>query len=347
MVSFQLDGAVYTVVNPLTPACSSALKEFNTSSVLGLCKEMIIDHTLAGQPLEDNIVVIAACNPARQQAIAVNPRERDLARDWVGGHYQVSDLPPSVKKIKWAFGSLNHDQEKEFIRKRLELGADGDSSMPSYLHVALTEFISESQEAMRTFAARNIRDGLIREHGERSEQIDELADSRARSIVSLRDIQRVFSLFDFYSSYLQLSCIGDGGAAQTHRNAMLLAIATVYYLRLDSQSRTEFLKMTRSLPAERGQKNDLQHVLNLAMDEVITATEIPAAIAVTRGLKENVFMTFVCTLSKTPLMMVGPPGASKVRITLCLHSEFGIRFTNALLLDSLCEYRGGQLQWRG
>lgn len=343
MVSYHLYGVICTVGNQLMPTCSSAMKEFNTSSVLGLCKEVIIDHTLAGQPLAENIVVIAACNPARQQTITVNLRERDLARDWVGGHYQVSDLPPSVKKIKWAFGSLNRDQEKEFILKRLEFMADGDCSMPSYLRVALTEFIAESQQAMRTFATRSIRDGLIREFGETSEQVDELAGSRAQSIVSLRDIQRVFSLFDFYSSYLRLSSIGDAVAAQTHRNAMLLAIATVYYLRLDSHNRTEFLKMTRSLPAEQGQKNDLQHVLDLAMDEVIAATEIPPAIAVTRGLKENVFMTFVCTLSKSPLMMVGPPGASKVRSPFVFISSMIFGFLMPFLLDSIGEYCGGQL----
>ena len=39
---------------------------------------------------------------------------------------------------------------------------------------------------------------------------------------------------------------------------------------------------------------------------------IPQGIALTRGLKENVFMTVVCSLSSTPLMIVGPPGSSKV-----------------------------------
>ena len=42
-------------------------------------------------------------------------------------------------------------------------------------------------------------------------------------------------------------------------------------------------------------------------------TEIPPGIALTEGLKENIFMTVVCALSLTPLVIVGPPGSSKVR----------------------------------
>jgi hemicentin len=278
---------------------------------MGLCKEIVIDRTLAGQSLEDNIVVIAACNPARKQSsTGANTRERDLGREWAGGHYQVAELPHSIAKIKWSFGSLNHDQEKEFILRRLKIA--GGETVPQYLQIALTEFISESQQAMRTFAARNIRDSLVLEHGEIGENIDNLASTRARSVVSLRDIQRVFAFFDFFSTSLQIPCILGAPGDEGQRRSMLLAIATVYYLRLDSRSRAEFLEMTRALPAEQGASYDLQWILNQAMDEVINDTDVPQGIAITRGLKENVFMTFVCTLSGTPLIIVGPPGSSKV-----------------------------------
>jgi hypothetical protein len=271
---------------------------------MGLCKEIIINRTLAGLGLEDNIVVIAACNPARMQLFTgANLRERDLGREWAGVHYQVAELPHSIAKIKWSFGSLNHDQEKEFILRRLEIA--GGETVPRYLQIALTEFISESQEAMRTFAARNIRDSLVLEQGKIGENIDNLASTRAQSVVSLRDIQRVFALVDFFSSSLQIPCIVGAPGDEGQRRSMLLAIATVYYLRLDSISRAEFLEMTRALPAEQGANYDLLWILNQAMDEVIGDTDIPEGIAVTRGVKENVFMTFVCTLSGTPLIIVG------------------------------------------
>ena len=43
--------------------------EANTSDAIGLIKEIIIDQSLNGDPLElaqNNLVVIAACNPYRR-----------------------------------------------------------------------------------------------------------------------------------------------------------------------------------------------------------------------------------------------------------------------------------------
>ena len=39
--------------------------------------------------------------------------------------------------------------------------------------------------------------------------------------------------------------------------------------------------------------------------------ELPAGIAKTQALKENLFATIVCTVTHTPLIIVGPPGSSK------------------------------------
>lgn len=93
--------------------------EINTSSVLGLLKEVVSDHSLAGNPLEDNIVVVAALNPPRAE-IQSHGRERDLGKDWASGHYQVASLPGSMNKLKWSYGSLTHGQEKDFIYRRIE-----------------------------------------------------------------------------------------------------------------------------------------------------------------------------------------------------------------------------------
>jgi ATPase family associated with various cellular activities (AAA) len=113
-------------------------------------------------------------------------------------------------------------------------------------------------------------------------------------------------LYKFFSADFRLSEKGTG----TPRDAMILAVAIVYYLRLDDESRYEFKQLIQSLPTERGARN-LQSVLDEAMDAVIARTEIPQGIALTRGLKENVFMTLTCLLSRTPLLIVGPPGTSK------------------------------------
>lgn len=287
----------------------------------------MVDHSLAGEMLEENLVVVAACNPPRQQIQIKEKRERDLGRDWASGHYQVSKLPATMLKLKWSFGSLSHSQEKEFIYRRIE--ALTKSSMPSFLQASLTEIVSESHELMRKFAARNILEALQRA----SEKISETeVYERARSVVSLRDIQRVFALFKFFFQDLEEdSTKKNWDTKERLRRAMLLAVATVYYLRLDTESRCEFIQMLKALPTEQDEHISLLDALDQAMDTVIDGTMIPSGIAVTRGLKENLFVTLVCSLSRTPLMIVGPPGSSK---TLAVN----VVADNANGTDSINEY---------
>lgn len=41
--------------------------EFNTCDELGYIKEMVVDHRFLGEPLPENIIIIAACNPYRKK----------------------------------------------------------------------------------------------------------------------------------------------------------------------------------------------------------------------------------------------------------------------------------------
>ena len=304
----------------------SSSEEVNTSSVLGLFKEIIIDHSLCGDELEENMVIVAACNPARTEAVhkELSQREKDLGKDWVSGHYQVSSLPGSVERLKWSYGSLNKDQEKEFIFRRLEML--GRNRFPAYLARSMTELISESQEAIRCFAYESIlRRWKTTKTGADSEDD---AKQRARSTVSLRDIQRVFGLYQFFSEEFPITLTETPSPDKVHRHSMLLSLAVVYYLRLDHHSRSTFVKRLNDLPTEKQEEDDLLQILNAAMDKVISQTNIPPGIALTRGLKENVFMTLVCSLSRTPLMIVGPPGSSKVSPSL---------WSNISLLHLICK----------
>lgn len=75
---------------------------------MGLLKEVVMDRSLMGEPLEDNIVVVAACNPCRTQATTKGKclLENDLGVEWASGHYQVVELPPSMANTKWTFGKI-------------------------------------------------------------------------------------------------------------------------------------------------------------------------------------------------------------------------------------------------
>lgn len=284
------------------------LDEVNTTSVMGLFKEIVVDHSLLGDSLEPNIVVIAACNPARQNLNvgSKNAREVDMGRNWVSGHYQVSKLPPSMAQMRWVFGALGKNQEKDFIFRRLQ----ALKRIPLPLQMAMTEIISLSQQSMRDFAARDIESSLRRlgQHGD-AEIVDEVR-TRSKSVVSLRDIQRVFFLYDFFLAGFPV--VEELASDNKQRVSMLLSIAAVYLLRLDAQSRREFLVCLKNLPCERHEMLHLEDILEAALELVVENTSIKEGVAKTRGLKETVFMTLVCALSGTPLMVVGPPGCSKV-----------------------------------
>ena len=278
------------------------LDEVNTSSIMGLFKEIIIDHSFCGDLIEDNVVIVAACNPAGRQAFShgMTNRENDLGKEWASGHYQVNELPETMKSLKWEYGSLDSIQEKDFIFRRMEMLGN---VIPTYLRHYLTELIMISHETIREFAMHNIQSGLMRN----TVDIDGTdLQSRAKSCVSLRDIQRVFSLFKFFSEDFSLT-------KSKYKESMYLTIAVVYYLKLDKDSRSKFCRIISQMPAEGSHSPLFQNVLDGVMAATVEKMVIPKGIAVTNGLKENIFMTVVCSLSFTPLTIIGPPGSSKVR----------------------------------
>lgn len=258
----------------------------------------------------ENIVIVGACNPPRAQIQSSSTREQDLGKTWASGHYQVSELPPSLKKMKWSFGALSHSQEKEFIYRRMEMMHGESKRMKSLLRASLTEMVSTSHEMIRKFAKENIADAFGRFRND--SEVDNDAVERARSVVSLRDIQRVFALYAFFIRDMpDILCGND-----SDQSAILLSIAIVYYLRLDNISREKFVEAIDAVTTVFAVNLRLLDVLNKGMDTIVAATNVPVGIAMTRGLKENIFATLVCSLSQTPLIIVGPPGASK---TLAVH----------------------------
>jgi hypothetical protein len=55
--------------------------------MLGFFKEIVIDRTLYGEALEDNILAVAACNPVRlhEPSETQGAREKDLGKCWASG----------------------------------------------------------------------------------------------------------------------------------------------------------------------------------------------------------------------------------------------------------------------
>ena len=98
------------------------------------------------------------------------------------------------------------------------------------------------------------------------------------------------------------------------RNAMLLAIAAVYYIRLPNADRKLFeeamgRKDEQLYPQAQGAT--MTELLREAMEDMVGQAEIPKGIAKNDPLLENMFATMLAVLNKIPLLIVGPPGSSK------------------------------------
>jgi Cdc6-like AAA superfamily ATPase len=100
--------------------------EVNTSSCLGLFKEMFMDGTLHGKKLPKNIFFTAAINPL----IKFEENKRVHRRD-----YLVHELPQSLKHLKVSYGSLESRTLADYIDRKIALfqvhsSNNGGKSMP-------------------------------------------------------------------------------------------------------------------------------------------------------------------------------------------------------------------------
>ena len=114
------------------------LDELNTSSCLGVFKEIIVDRSFDGnvshplcrqllchkysqkclslQPIPENVFIVAACNPNRGNSLSSHSQET-----WVRGAYYVRQLHPTLHSLMWDYGSLDEDQERDYINAKMKI----------------------------------------------------------------------------------------------------------------------------------------------------------------------------------------------------------------------------------
>ena len=170
---------------------------------------------------------------------------------------------------------------------------------------SLTTLIVASQKMMRDFAFRQLKENLK----SKSTQYLDLAHISSKSSVSQRDIQRVFTFYQWFKTMYD-KYKPHGNCHDYHRRSVLVALGIVYYMRLNAKYRNEyrkFLDKEHRLPNEISFSQAFDEELNFYIKQV----ELPKGIARTLALKENLFATIVCTVTHTPLIIVGAPGSSK------------------------------------
>lgn len=257
----------------------------------------LISPCLRIQPLPSNIFVIAACNPHRGDSLAPLANKES----WIRSSYYVRVLHPTLDLLKWDCGALDEPQERDYINAKLKIiNQKKEQQISSAELASLAELIVTSQNLMRSFSyTQLVASGIS----------DTDAKACSRSCVSQRDIQRVFTFCDWLMKvYDKLE--PHGGNEDYHHCAMMVSLAIVYYLRLDTRYRQKYSEvMDKSVHLAGGLtfSECFQRELTWYIDQM----DLPRGIAKTQALKENIFTNIVCTMTRTPLIIVGPPGCSK------------------------------------
>ncbi|CAF1639071.1 unnamed protein product, partial [Adineta ricciae] len=163
--------------------------EFNTTSNIGLLKEIMCERTLLGTPLPINIVFLGACNPRRKKTkkiminddahIGLRKTRYETQKLLCAGTdrcllYTVVPIPETMLEYIWDYGYLNEPTEKAYIQTMLKTCRDL-SSDATLFDLTVTLLLS-SQNHMR--------------------------DLEDVSSVSLRDVARFCRLYNWFLNSL-------------------------------------------------------------------------------------------------------------------------------------------------
>jgi hemicentin len=196
----------------------------------------------------------------------------------------------------WDYGALGEQQERDYIHAKMKIfnKSSGNADIAN-----LTDLIVLSQNLMRKYALDQLKKTGLSESD---------AHACSRSCVSQRDIQRVFTFYEWlmkmYNKFKP-----HGKFVDYSTRAIVVSLGLVYYVRLDAEHRKSY-------------ENELNHKatptrvsFSKCFDEelkwYINKIDLPLGIAKTIALKENLFASIVCTMTHTPLIIVGSPGSSK------------------------------------
>ena len=158
--------------------------EINTCLSFSLLTEIFVNRTFNGIKLEDNIRLIGACNPYRKRNESIErcglTREDDEDDQLV---YKVEELPQSLLYYVFSFGSLEDNDEKKYIK--------------SIIHKI---FMNKKQLSKRNREEEKLHN-LTTEAISLCHQFLRKSFGNDPSIVSLREIARFKTCFEFFQDY--------------------------------------------------------------------------------------------------------------------------------------------------
>ncbi|UJR16744.1 hypothetical protein I4U23_003644 [Adineta vaga] len=257
--------------------------EVNTSSCLGLFKEIFTDRTLQGENIPENIFFTAAINPALDKDNQDNLVHRI--------DYVVHKLPESLEHLKVSYGSLEPRTLHDYITQKVtkfDLSFEMEPELRIYLQGKLIEAILAAQAFCEEKLGKNT--------------------------VSQREIQRCFTLIEYFYESMK-----DEEEEPDLDRCIALSLALIYYFRLPTDednkkrgdqktpSREEFAKLlSKSL-------SRFARIIQEELENFVNTTNfvIPTGVAINQAIREHIFAITISVVTRMPLCIIGAPGQSK------------------------------------
>ena len=296
--------------------------EFNTTSSIGLLKEIICERTLLGELLPSNMIFLGACNPRRYK------KRRDSSNTDDAGFqshsvsstlcYSVEWIPETMLEYVWDFGYLDDAAEIAYIKTILNTckKLHKDNRCFTYT-VAL---ISQSHK-------------YIREHEDESS-------------VSLRDVVRFCRFYNWlYEFFRPTRSQHENASYLANLNYFdrisLLSLFLCYYFRLNTnKKRQNYLEIIANLIHDYKETislDTLKTFLETEKISIVNQMELPLGTAKNRALADNIFVLFHCILNRIPVILCGKAGSSKTLAVQIVISNLRGKKSSKLFFQNLPE----------
>ena len=274
------------------------LDEINTCDHLGIISNILCERKISGMRLAPNLACLAACNPYRlrnmERAYTAGLGGKKSSDEYSQLVYRVYPLPENLVDYVWDYGSLDSDDEKEYIACMLR---SFDSSVSPDLKQSFVKVLQQSQHFIR--------------------QVEDNA-----WCVSLRDVDRCKTLVRWFMEMLKTK---NKYPLEQHSDeqsdddvafkSLLLALSICYEVRLQTaEERQQYWESISCEFSNLGLNKDvlgIQRLVRAEQLDILNRMDIPDGIAKNTALRENVFVLFVCILNRIPIFLVGKPGCSK------------------------------------
>jgi len=273
--------------------------EFNTSSALGLIKEIVCDRRMRGKKLPRNMVFIAACNPYKLRTKDPFSYEnlgisKDILTDHTTKHlleHFVHPIPETMLMYAWNFGSLTPADEEQYVFSILK-------SVDPEVYKIFVKCVYQSQ----------------RYYKDREEGIS----------VSLRDVRRFTIFYSWFKEDLTRRESKELYSAEYEKikiariskfnRAGILSLIFCYYLRIQlPEKRDDYLKSMLPYLKESGidSIDEIKQIIYAEKKFLLSHMNIPQEIAENTALTENIYTMFASIMNRLPLILIGKPGCSK------------------------------------